>query len=284
MSRTKLGAFILLCCAGGATQALAGSNDVHGDPSGYWASGVLVGQKGDIATRGLFIPTKEMTFLLGSEPGSGSKNYSPDKMQVSTYEQGVFDQLQSVPADAPVVLQYVHPFPLNPFHWTQSKYFVTKVSAVRPFEELQSWEKFGYHFQEPEHTHHGAYESGQKSGKVIHVSRWGLVFGKTCTAYLHEGGTKQIVTTKYREYTTYKYNPETMENEKVVEREPYEETQTVPNISTLNIYSESGCSFAEDAAISMAPVQVSYSKKLFEFWNAHELTIHSMKVTEKDSL
>ena len=280
MSGNQLKALVLLCCIGGAGQTYANSEEIQGDSSGYWSSGVMIGQKGDIATRGLFIPTKEMTFLLGSEPGSGDKNYTPEKMQVSTYEQSVFDQLQGLPANEPVVLRYVHPFPLNPFHWTQSKYFVTTATvAGQPFEQSQSYQKFGYHFHQPTSQHQGAYESGQKSGKVVHVSRWGLVFGKTCTAYLHEGGTKQVVVTKYRDNSSYKFNPETMTNEKVTEKEPYQDTMSVPNISTLNIYSESGCKFAEDAAISMVPVSVHHSRKLMEIWNAHELTIHSMKVS-----
>ncbi|CAM3482295.1 hypothetical protein [Parendozoicomonas haliclonae] len=251
-------------------------------PSGYWGSGVLVGQKGDIVTRGLFFPTKEMTFLVGSEPQSGNKGYPPETLNVSTYNQSVYDQLQAVPAEQPVVLRYVHPFPLNPFHLTESKYFVTDVNAVnQTFEQTPSYQQHGYAFDASDAGHHGSYEAGQKSGKFIHVSRWGLVFGKTCTAYLHEGGTKQVTVTKYRDESSYMYNPETGLNERVTERRPYEDTITVPNVSALNIYSEAGCRFAEDLALTMTPVTVKHSRKIIEIWNGHALTIHSMQAKSK---
>ncbi|MGB0361061.1 MAG: hypothetical protein ACPGEF_06620 [Endozoicomonas sp.] len=117
---------------------------------------------------------------------------------------------------------------------------------------------------------------GKKSGQVIHVSRWGLVFGKTCTAYLHEGGTKQVVTTKPQTGTAFITNPNTGQAEIITVDNYYKDTITVPNISSMNIYSEADCCYAEDLVSGAMPVSIEYSGKLFEIWNAHKLTIHSM--------
>ena len=257
---------------------------IQGNEQGYWSHGMMVGQKGEIASRGILFPTHEINFLVGAENYSGVRSYTPLKTMVSTYDSRTFEMLQQMHADDSLVLFYVHPFPLNPFHWTQTKYFVYRAGlAGRKFETTDSFRQFGYRFQEPSYSHHGITESGQKSGKIVHVSRWGLLFGKTCTVYLHEGGTTEVTETKYREMKDWEYNPRTRKNESVIRHEAYDDTRSVPNISLLNIYSESGCRYAEDAALSMAPVSVNYSKKLFEPWHKYKLTIHEIMVSAPGS-
>ncbi|WP_067515650.1 hypothetical protein [Endozoicomonas ascidiicola] len=258
------------------TQTVFGA-PVSSTPRGYWGSGVLVGHKGDVVTRGLLFSTKEMTIQVGANHSANGKHYPSETLKVSTYDQFVYDQLQSVPFDQPVVLRYVHPYPLNPFHLTESKYFITSVQlAGQSFEQTESYRQYGYRFDNPSGEQRGSYEAGQKSGQFIHVSRWGLVFGKTCTAYLHEGGTKQVTTTVPQSGMASVTNPATGQSELLAVDSYQVDTMTVPNVTVVNIYSEAGCRYAEDLTVSMMPVLVEHSGKLFEIWNAHDLTIHGM--------
>ena len=55
---------LLVFCTGLIPQCVSAESISAGAP-GYWASGILVGYKGDAVTRGLLFSTREMTYSGG---------------------------------------------------------------------------------------------------------------------------------------------------------------------------------------------------------------------------
>ncbi|MCL6269188.1 hypothetical protein M3P05_04420 [Sansalvadorimonas sp. 2012CJ34-2] len=226
-------------------------------PSKYWSTGIAVGQVGNVCHRGLVVKTKEMDFYEGGGTKSGNERFHPIRTQVSTYSDEVFSSSVKASPDQAVVASYVHPFPLYPFHWTESKYWIQKIEPVKSnFAETESYRKFGNQFTQPPGVRHGLYGKGMKRGQIRHVSRWGLFFGKMCTCYLHEGGMETITEDNI--------------------------TTQQSKVTPLNIFSDKGCQFAEDAVRSESTVSVGYSQKLFDIWNAHPHIVQSIRV--EDSL
>ena len=226
--------------------------------SKYWSNGIIYGQFGNACRRGLIVKTNEMDFFEGAGTTQGDERFMPTRTPVSTYDDDLFSDAQQSSPDEPVIVSYVHPFPLYPFHLTDTKYWIQKIEPMkRSFTETESFQEIGNQFIQPKGVRHGLYGQGRKRGKIRHVSRWGMFFGKMCTCYLHEGGMEKI-----REKAGNK---------------SYVTTQR-PKVTPLNIFSEKGCKFAEDAVSSQATVSVGYSQKLFDLWNAYPHIVRDIKV------
>jgi len=253
----------------------------------YWSEGLMVGTRAKAVHSGIFFSTFDMEFLLtGGISGSNSGNYSPILTKVTPYKKKVFFEYRDITTSGAMVLKYVHRHPWNPanlFTQQNSRYFVYKVDDVLNFDETESFKKHGRHFVEKKGvTWKGWAAEGTHTGYIGHVSRWGSI-DITCTIYLHEGGEKtiEVTDTGYTiggVWTDLDIIP-TPDGVSVGVARVTRKVD-VPNINEFNVYSEEGCTFAENAAASVSKVLMDVSRQYLPTWHKYKTIVHEIRVIE----
>jgi hypothetical protein len=246
-------------------------------------------------------------------------------MSLSSYKTDVYKQLAAKTIGTDVILEYSYKHRmLNPTHWldTQStRYLVQKVSFLQPFHRTAAFKKYGFLFQVPDGTMRGHRDERTIKGHVHHVSRWGYVGGKTCTAYVYEpmmieisekvGEESSNTVGLHADMSTsiplspwsilQMLNPiglffqaTTILNSMIT---PPQTQITVGASAThgstqkykifkkqglrvvpMNVYSNEGCSYAEDLVRSRRRVEVDFSISYWEWWRWHKNTALRFKV------
>lgn len=226
---------------------------------GNWSSGILVGQKSEASKvfheRSVFAGgrTMEGKFLLGGFQKGGDQ-FHRQVMRVSFHDENVFQQYLDLSKNQTVILEYSHIHNWDPFYTTLSKYIIRKIT---PMKTTPLKKKF---YKPSEQYVEGLKAESQKSGRIVHVSRWGAL-SITCTVYLHQGGTK-VTNVKASSGKDSRANI----------------PLSTGNIIVMVAYTEKGCQFAEKVAQRGYDVTIDSSEQFFEIWNHYTWVIHSMKI------
>ncbi|WP_354022126.1 hypothetical protein [Endozoicomonas lisbonensis] len=253
------------------------SSPVLGRDTGYHQEGMVIGQLSRVEISGFFIKPVVINFLLGG--GISLDRFYPTKQfQFSVKDKlnPIYNKLVNTPPNKQVILHYVSPIPLSaPYMWLfyGASAFATDVSDVSNFTQSDSFNSYGNFYKDESYIGFGSYGVSVRSGKFVRVFRWGSFGSKLCTADLHEGGEK--IEKKYvydRVYTgsDQKGQPQYRTKTRTIHEKK-------PNINHLNIYTEEGCKFAEDALAANQNVTVEVSTKYFPLQDWYPDTIHSIR-------
>ncbi|MCB9229596.1 MAG: hypothetical protein H6618_08290 [Deltaproteobacteria bacterium] len=308
--------------SGSLSSTLWGHTDhVKPGESSAWSTGTIVGKKIKSAKRGMIFATTEADILFAQpdyQDGDRSEQnlLGSKKMAVSTQDRSVKQALSDIRTDEAVVLTYKYKaYPFNPsrlIDFEESRYLIEAVSKPRAFKESKSYKKHGGDYQFPE-GRRGYYDESTVEGTIYHVSRWGKIGGQACTAYvhvpkeltyslldkvqLHHSSVFQhvlsaslqaaatigsIIIAQHMGFTPSvslshhsNSNHTSTESYKVIRK------QGLTQLS-MDIYSESGCRYAEDLAKSQESVSIDYATSYFwQFWHWHKNTALRMRLLNK---
>ena len=273
-----------------------GGDPVKGNAKGFWSHGLILGSVAETGTYGCLWPSHEVKLHTGTFLRRRVKDRT--EQYLSTYNRTLLENLESkarkyktqLTTDTPakkntVAFHYIHPFSLNIFHRNQSQYWITsQETPARKFSETRSYAKHGLKFEEdaapPCHSYKGV-----RHGRIFHVSRWGMT-SKVCTIYLEEESVTETTISTPEPITGVSFGsnsqgqPQTRIHTGVHHRQ---EPDTKHERYSFNVYSESGCQFAEDVALSLSSVSVHYTTDCCDpSWNWHWDRVSRLTVQEHE--
>lgn len=224
-------------------------------------TGIMVGKYHHVRETGNVIIGTHMDFDLGSGLGNRTDcrsisddsniqstdeyQYTAKRMLVALHSKTGKGTVLGLPRTTPVVFKYVKSLPFNPLNWIHSKSRFYVYDAARlscSFEETTSYKKFGDSFNDTSGESRGAADQGFKYGRIVQVSRWGILT-KRCTMSLHMG-------------------------------RPVSNGQAT--MMPMNIFSEEGCRYAEDLATSGTPAWFDTSTKYVDFFQGNRRIVHKI--------
>ncbi len=299
----KLCAAVFTSCLAVNGSSHAGKDPIQGNVQGYWSHGVVIGSLVRTGTEDNIWPNKDVVILAGAyrrklKTGVPTLNLSP-------YSKNVFSELEKkvkkyienpVEHSKRVALHYLHPHPLNIYHSNRDMYWVINHTELQnDFSKSDSYHNYGYEFVDESPRPCKAY-SGQLNGKIFHVSRWGFK-SKVCTIIMEED---QLTDVNPRFPTDSDSDSDSDSDDNFSRTsspsrttQPYYHNHSDRSVSThgkikkrsalheqytLNIYTEEGCKFAEDAALHQAQVLVDYSSDCLPTWNWYSRRIYKIQV------
>lgn len=223
-------------------------------------TGIMVGKYHHVRETGNVMIGTHMDFDLGAGLGnrtdcrtaeessiqnSDEYQYTAKRMLVALHSKTGRGTVLGLPRTTPVVFKYVKSLPYNPFNWIHSKsrfYIYDATRLTCNFEETTSYKKFGDSYNDTSGESRGAADQGFKYGRIVEVSRWGILT-KRCTISLHMG-------------------------------RPVSNGQAT--MMPMNIFSEEGCRYVEDLMISGTPAWFDTSTKYVDFFQGNRRIIHKI--------
>ena len=242
------------------SEAESGSDDLVTNEDDWWGTGIIVGtvptrgwQKGFIWESGSF------TLLAGGGYGAG---YPPEPYKVSVEAEekhGLWDQFSVT--SRPVVIQYIYPFFRNAF---KDPNFYFMAAVTQPFDNFYQSPSYNEHPEgitiEPYHENGIFFRHRESVGLPVHVSRWGQrIISQRCTVYLHLGGRVNISIDEQIWADDWSYDPDKGIWIKKTVSYSHKGSRSVSNIIQLDTFSESICTYAEDATKSRSKLKITYS-------------------------
>ncbi len=306
----KLCAAAFTACLALSYSCHAGKDPIQGNAQGYWSHGIVIGSLADTGITGCILPSQELLIYSGIH--HRALRQRRQILSLSTTSPSVFSVLQKKAqehVEAPanhskrIALHYLHPFPLNKFHRNKSQYWVTSQSELKhSFTSSESYKKYGYEYEDdtppPCHSFKGVVH-----GKIFEVSRWGIM-GKVCTISLEENRVTEVHVSIPEEYhssgTSTGFGQNTFggsssDGENTISTSQTSQLYLQDTFGThdrivhdtmhtrfnLNLYTEAGCKFAEDAILNQANVSVYYTTDCMPTWNWHSRRVYKIQVSDE---
>lgn len=251
-----------------------------------WSTGFVIGKKSQSSKKLSIIlsRTKEGIVQMGAFDDPKAKNFPPQSLSVSFHSSRIYKKFKKLDGEKTYVFRYRHIHILSPFHLTRSKYIVMSIEPFSDFNQSESYEKFGEAFEDFFQAEGWQSADETRSGRIVHVSRWGFL-GTACTVYLHEKGFKEVKEyhTSYVDGIGKTLVKKALSDKMDYSTSPsmtYHTVKQVANINSMNVYTEDGCRFAEDVALSGRNVDLRTSTQFVEIWAAHPIIIHSMSLSK----
>ena len=295
--RLALRLFAMCATVSAAFVVYAGGDDpVKGNEQGFWSNGFVLGTVFDAGTKGCILPSGEIKMYSGHYVRKVTSRRK--KHYLSTYDKNVLDRLEEkalgymggeTGGGNKVILSYVHPFPLNILHRNFTNYWVTDVQDLTTdFSQTPSGQKFAQDFEFAEEQEPPCSTSkGRIVGRIYHVSRWGLK-SKVCTIYFQEERLTEVMESIPEHIdTTLSVSPSRDEKSSPFSVSSsastyYRQERDFKHKSHgMNVYSETGCQFAEDAFKSQVSVIFTYSNDCCPLWNIYSGRVLKMRVLKK---
>lgn len=242
---------------------IVGTNPVQKN-SEFHASGIFFGRPIKTSKRGIIWDTYEARVNAGSIQNSF---YLGISREVSMESEELFNQFNSLDSDTTYIFHYEQPHWINP-EIEETHLMIRKIEPMSP--ELPFEFTGVTKASEIEKT--GRYSTGERSGKIVLVKRWG-VWDIDCSVELNMANLG--ITTPESALV----NPNLQGGGANIEG--WSSIIGLNNSIVFSVYSEEGCSFAEKALKSGRDVVIHYSEDVIEWWDKYSRIIDEIKLATK---